>query len=219
MLTGKIPSELGRLPFLGNPQNGTYSSIYRRDNYPLAMALNANQLMGTIPSELGNMKHNQLLHLQDNMLTGAIPSELGQLTGNKFLLLENNNLTGTIAPDLIAGMSDSLQSLQLHGNQLSGHLPSELGLCSKLSTLTVANNTLTGSIPVQFGSLAAGNESALGWVDLSGTFLTGSVPSDLCTLDDPDSALLLFDCSSTLCGCSCNCSADTDNGTSIVTFN
>ena len=42
--------------------------------------LNSNNLVGTIPRELGSVNQLQYLNLVNNQLSGSIPSELGDLT-------------------------------------------------------------------------------------------------------------------------------------------
>ena len=80
---------------------------YVRDlrSYLKGLYVNDNQLIGTIPSELGQLTDVERLSLNNNQLSGAIPSELGQLS--------------------------NLVRLYLNENQLSGALPSELGQLNK----------------------------------------------------------------------------------------
>eukprot|EP00752_Nemacystus_decipiens_P006981 g6262.t1 len=93
------------------------------------------------------------LHLAENNLRGSIPTELGDLRALKELYLEDNQLTGTIPKEL--GKLTALQGLSLAGNQLSGPIPKELGALSKLEQLWLHNNGLTGHIPRQLGDLSA----------------------------------------------------------------
>eukprot|EP00957_Ditylum_brightwellii_P096605 7357589-Ditylum_brightwellii.AAC.1 len=83
--------------------------------------------------------------LSDNQLIGSIPSEVGLLSGLTFLYLENNQLTGSIPS--VVGLLSHLGELYLRNNQLIGSIPSEVGLLSELTFLYLDNNQLTGSIP------------------------------------------------------------------------
>ena len=65
-----------------------------------AIWLDHNQLIGTIPPELGNLSALETLRLWGNQLTGTIPPELGNLGAFKVLDLRDNQLTGTIPPPL-----------------------------------------------------------------------------------------------------------------------
>jgi hypothetical protein len=67
-----------------------------------------NQIIGFIPSELGNLKALEILRMADNFLEGTIPSEIGSL------------------PNLV--------DLYLEYNSLSGKIPSEFGLFTVLGT-------------------------------------------------------------------------------------
>ena len=62
--------------------------------------LYANELVGTIPSQLGGMHRTQHLHLYSNQLRGAIPSELGVMGQNNLtqFKLFDNELTGPVSP-------------------------------------------------------------------------------------------------------------------------
>ncbi|KAG2333583.1 hypothetical protein Bca52824_004763 [Brassica carinata] len=55
-----------------------------------------NNIQGTIPSELGNLKSLISLDLYNNSLTGKIPTSLGKLKSLVFLRLNDNQLTGPI---------------------------------------------------------------------------------------------------------------------------
>ncbi|MBC6480163.1 MAG: hypothetical protein GDA56_22650 [Hormoscilla sp. GM7CHS1pb] len=83
------------------------------------------------------------IKLGKNNLVGTIPSELGGLSSLQHLNLINNSLTGTIPSDL-GGLS-SLTSLRLHNNDLTGTIPSWLGSLTNLQTLGLSKNNLTGT--------------------------------------------------------------------------
>jgi hypothetical protein len=92
----------------------------------MGIALNNNQLSGTIPSQLGmmtNMMKGMIVH--NNQLTGQIPSELGLLSMGG-LIVSNNSLSGTI-PQELSALWQSLYVLRFDGNPLlSGLLPQAL---------------------------------------------------------------------------------------------
>jgi hypothetical protein len=60
-----------------------------------------NNLIGTIPAELGNLKNLLSLSLWDNQLSGTIPDELGNLTNLQYLAFGSNQLTGKIPISLM----------------------------------------------------------------------------------------------------------------------
>ena len=77
-----------------------------------------NQLVGSIPAELGNLSYLTSLNLGGNQLTGVVPVELGNINDLTSLYLGDNQLTGGIPVEL--GYSLRLTLLDLGGNQLTG---------------------------------------------------------------------------------------------------
>lgn len=80
-----------------------------------------NQLTGSIPTQLGDLKKLSVLALQSNKLAGAIPASLGDLGMLMRLDLSSNNLFGSI-PTRLADVP-FLQVLDVHNNTLSGNVP------------------------------------------------------------------------------------------------
>lgn len=180
------------------------------------LSLRSNDLTGTIPSQLGGMTATTLLSLGDNHLEGSIPSQMGLLT-NLTMSLElhdNDLLEGTIPTEL--GALSLLQNLHLQNNQISGLIPSQLALLTHLEWLGLESNALEGSIPEELAAM----QSSLHTLQLKDNpSLSGIVPSNLCSLngscvahplllscvDDDDSKMTSFDCTTALCGCDCTC--------------
>ena len=131
-----------------------------------------NLLSGPIPEELRNLRELTSLTLGKNELTGTIPSSLGDLTLLTALSLGSNELTGSIPPSL--GNLTLLTYLSLSSNELTGSIPSSLGNLTLLTTLVLTNNKLSGSIPSSLGNL-----TLLTYLSLSSNELTGSIPSSL----------------------------------------
>lgn len=150
-----------------------------------ALSLQNNQLSGSIPSELGNLTNLTNLILFNNQLNGTIPTSIGNLTSLLFLELSDNSLTGSIPTEL--GNLSNLIFINLNNNQLFGSIPNELGNLSSLETLSIQDNGLSGSIPSELGSLI--NLTGIG---LKGNQLSGNIPSELGNLANL-SILSLFD--------------------------
>ena len=53
-----------------------------------------NQLVGSIPSSIGNLTGLTYLYLNNNQLTGSIPALIGNLTNLFAVYLRNNHLNG-----------------------------------------------------------------------------------------------------------------------------
>ncbi|MCY3902277.1 MAG: trypsin-like peptidase domain-containing protein [Caldilineaceae bacterium] len=154
------------------PIDDWHGVVAYKNGRVIGLSLFDNGLKGTIPAELGNLPHLQLLFLAKNQLSGPIPSELGSLANLKLLILAENNLEGPIPPAL--GNLASLENLSLASNQLSGDIPSELGNLANMNGLNLADNRLSGEIPPELGNLAR-----LTGLDLSDNRLSGAVPSEL----------------------------------------
>ena len=136
------------------------------------LALEKNQLTGSIPSELGNLTNLTVLRLGQNQLTGPIPPQLGQLTNLIGLDLGLNQLTGSIPPEL--GNISNLLGLALGYNQLTGPIPPQLGQLTNLESLNLGNNGLVGTIPPELGQLINLHSLVLG-----ANVLTGLIPPEL----------------------------------------
>ncbi|GAY58440.1 hypothetical protein CUMW_187000 [Citrus unshiu] len=102
-----------------------------------------NQLTGTIPHAIGELKNLQGLALVGNSLRGTIPDTLGfnKLQGNvpsslgncqnlMVLSVSNNKLTGGLPPQIL-GIQTLSRLLDLSGNLLGGSIPLEVGMLSK----------------------------------------------------------------------------------------
>ena len=140
--------------------------------YLTFLSLDGNSLSGSIPPQLGNLNQLTYLLLNLNQLTGSIPSQLGNLTNLKGLVLFSNQLTGSIPPQL--GNLANLQVLQLADNHFGGTLPAELGKLTQLTTLNLGGNELTGSIPPQLGNL-----TDLTRLQLANNQFAGIIPAEL----------------------------------------
>ena len=139
---------------------------------PSGLSLAGNNLVGTIPPEIGNLKDLMILDLAENFLSGSIPSELMKLDKLGRLELSNNLLSGSIPPEL--GLTSRIWSLSLNNNQLTGQIPAEIGQARSLWILSLSGNQLSGPIPGELGSLYQ-----LTRLSLSSNPLSGNLPPEL----------------------------------------
>jgi len=137
--------------------------------------LDHNQISGNIPPNLGKLSNLEQLFLDSNYLDGNIPAEIGNLNNLVYLVIDDNNLDGTIPKEL--SNLRNLYMLHLNDNQLSGSIPIEFENLSQLWRLSLSNNMLTGSIPPELGNI-----SNLGQLYLSGNMIWGGIPPELCNL-------------------------------------
>jgi Leucine-rich repeat (LRR) protein len=98
------------------PLNDWYG-IEVRDGRVYKIDLNSNNLLGSIPAEIGNLDALNTLNLRKNKLSGEVPTEVSEMT--------------------------ALVSLFLWDNQLSGPLPEDLSYLPNLRNVNLRNNDLT----------------------------------------------------------------------------
>jgi len=129
------------------PLQGTISSSIGTLDL-VTLNLGWNNLTGTLPASIGNMRHLTSLYLSSNNLTGSLPASIGNLTGLTSFDLSNNTLTGSLPSSL-----ENLRSLMLLvlNNNLTGSLPPSIGKLTNLVQLNASNNVLTGSLPLSMG--------------------------------------------------------------------
>jgi Leucine-rich repeat (LRR) protein len=160
----------------GDPcTNDWYGVTCDQDSHVTQLELIDNNLVATIPAEIGDLEYLEVLDFWGNELLGSIPYQMGNLDKVWFLDLGSNQLSGNI-PSSLGGMRN-LVELWLEDNQLSGAIPSQLGNLSQLESLFLYDNQLTGSIPSAIGSLRN-----LVYLDLTINRLTGTPPSSLSNL-------------------------------------
>ena len=155
-----------------NQLNGTIPTELGDLKSLVLLSLSSNNLSGVLPPELGDLDSLERLYLSRNELRGAIPSTLGDLSKLGILALQGNRLSGAIPPEL--GSLFNLEALFLQLNQLTGAIPPKLGDMTLLVNLYLSGNQLTGTVPPELGNL-----TRLEGLHLSGNQLTGCIPSEL----------------------------------------
>ena len=168
------------------------------------LELGNNNLVGTLPDELGDLTALTTLYLWGNKLSGPIP-DLSGLTGLTHLVLSSNQLTGEIA--WLGGLT-KLTTVYLWGNELSGPIPDLTGLTG-LIYLSLSQNKLTGELPDVSGLTKLqelylwGNQlsgtipdlsslTALKHLSLSENLLMGEIPASLGNLTTLSTLYLRF---------------------------
>lgn len=135
-----------------------------------------NNLVGSIPEEIGNLTELYTLDLSGNTLTGEIPSSIGNMHILGYLYLNNNQLTGSI-PQEIGNLSD-LRACYIYENQLMGNIPSEFGNLINLEYCYLFGNQLTGEVPETLSRL-----TKLQTMDFSYNMLGGDLPEAVTATD------------------------------------
>ena len=110
------------------------------------------QLIGSIPTEIGNLDSLTRFAFADSYdLVGNIPTEIGTLSRLNTMILQFTQLSGYIPTEI--GNLGSLTELYLNSNGLNGNIPTEIGKLGSLTQLYLNNNSFSGSIPIELGTL------------------------------------------------------------------
>ena len=118
-----LPTEIGKMRSLTHLRLvGTYEG---------------NQVSGTIPTEIGSMKHLQEWKMENNTLSGTIPSELGLASELEYFDVADNKLSATI-PDIFGGLPQ-LILWDTFNNKLSGDFPPSIQNISAIEYLYIQN--------------------------------------------------------------------------------
>ena len=131
------------------------------------MGLYHNDLIGLIPSELGNLGNLQNLYLHWNDLSGSIPPELAQLDSLQYLYLGYNDLSGCTPSALLNVVNNDLSNLGLSvcGDDESAPVEPELEPETITGELTpeILYSTLVSTITnIFFAALVPGTTSVPG---------------------------------------------------------
>lgn len=143
----------------------------------LSVDLIENNLIGTIPSEIGNLTALRNLDVSLNQISGSLPSEIGDLVALEIMGFEFNTIAGNLPPEI--GNLTSLEQINFDGNSLSGSLPPEMGALTALTDISFASNNFTGPIPPEFGSM-----SSLERLTINDNDLEGVIPAELAELTE-----------------------------------
>ncbi|XP_077229564.1 LRR receptor-like serine/threonine-protein kinase EFR [Tasmannia lanceolata] len=173
------------------------TSIVNLSSHLIYLSIGQNSIVGSIPSEIGNLFNLQTLGMEHTFMTGTIPNSIGKLWRLQVLGLDSNRLSGNIPSSI--GNITKLIKLNLEGNNIQGSIPSALGKCQNLIELRLAQNNLHGTIPKQVMGLSSlsiilslslnsltgpvplevGKLENLGILDVSENKLSGEIPSTL----------------------------------------
>ncbi|CAN6480938.1 unnamed protein product [Victoria cruziana] len=223
-LTGAVPptfsglKSLRRLELQGNNLSGHFPDLtslqglnflHASDNqfagpFPqnlptslVDISMRNNQLDGSIPMTIGNLKYLQVMDLSQNRLSGWVPATLFEHPSLQQLTLSYNQFWGLQTPPSFGSKSEMI-ALDLKNNRLSGFLPLFLAAMPKLSALSLENNMITGMIPAAYGVkvMAAPGEMGVqpfARLMLSGNYLFGPIPMGLLGVKPGDVAVSLAD--------------------------
>jgi Leucine-rich repeat (LRR) protein len=148
--------------------DGNHGVACSSDDTVESFQLPANNLVGSIPREIGYYTNLIDLDLSDNLIGGSIAS-LVNLTHLGTLNCSLNSLTGTLPEFLFTHRS--LTDIDFDQNHFFGSISDSLGNSDQLRVFWAQNNSLTGTIPS-----AVGQSWVLGSIDVNSNQLTGTIP-------------------------------------------
>lgn len=184
------------------------------EGYVTSINMYSNNVVGSMPSEMGALRYLTLFRLTSNSMSGSIPSEFGNLSSLATMDFSRNSFVGTI-PSHFFSTLPSLRTLNLSYNAFSGTLPvtaTTLENLSSLQYLSLQHNALTGPIPAK----ELGGLPSLINLFLQRNLFTGAqrieFGSPLCDLRFVSLSRLHTDCATAndnvevLCDCCTSCS-------------
>ena len=165
-----------------------------------AVQLPNNNLVGSLPSEIGALSALDTLSLEQNSLTGNLLENWPQSLFR--LRLSKNSFTGVVN----GGLPRALSLLYIDENQLSGTIDDLVGSLQDVSQLNLQSNGFTGTIPERLGTL-----TSLRVARFEENQLTGTMPQQVCTNREENSSFrfLSTDCPPEF---NCECCSNTCTG-------
>ena len=151
----------------------------------VVLNLEARELTGRIPPELGSLDGLVWLNLSANQLTGSIPPELGQLVNLRGLFLGRNALTGPVPLELLAVPEHDLLSsaVCLPSSRISSALLDDCARLLAMKDTLAGNAQLNWSVALPIGEWqgvpVGGPEGRIIALELPQMRLNGRVPAAL----------------------------------------
>ena len=149
------------------------------------LSLANNELVGTLPSDIGKLINLRVINLDHNDLTGTLSSQIGKLENLTELRLAFNNLDGSFPSEI--GHCKQLEHIDITENNMGGTIPKELFDCRRLKVWDFYLNDFTGTIPTEISHL-----QDLWLLRLNSNNLSGKIPSEIGQLPSLDQMWLAF---------------------------
>ena len=160
--------------WLTGPVKTWYGLVFEKDSLK-AINLSGNNLKGTLPVDLYNLRTLKYIYISFNELSGPISNNIGNLSNLVVLWAAYNNFSGSLPTSI--GDIDSLRTLYLNNNMFEGSIPASFGNLTKLENMNLSFNNLSGSVPSQITTL-----NHLKYIYLNDNKLSGNLPDNFGTM-------------------------------------
>ncbi|GKY96481.1 hypothetical protein MPSEU_000607500 [Mayamaea pseudoterrestris] len=181
LFTGECPVELNNVQSLQileadhNMFNGTLRDLlFERLKNLRVINFQHNQLVGTLPTPIGLLKHVEEVSFNNNNFIGPMPIWKEAYALRKIHIQENS--INSFLPKGFCKLNN-LEELWMNDNQFSGPVHPQWGNLTKLVNLQLENNLLTGALPPTLASL-----SSLQRLRLQGNQMAGTMTAEVCEL-------------------------------------
>jgi len=135
---------------LNTPIDTWYGIGINENGCVISIELPSNNLIGSIPEDIGDISNLEILDLNGNNINQII-SEVGTLIKLKYLDLSDCQLNGII-PSSFWNLVN-IEHLDISNNALNGNIPDEISNYIKATHLYFSNNNLDGPLTPQLLSL------------------------------------------------------------------
>jgi Leucine-rich repeat (LRR) protein len=166
-----------------------WQGVTVENNTVTGLSLLFNNISGTLPESLGDLKNLRILELSFNKISGELPASLGNLDTLEVLAFNGNEMTGNIPASL--GNLNNLKQLHLSSNYLTGALPGSLKYLKNLEVFNVFDNKLSGELPSELSKITSLKEVMIAENDFTNTeHFSVILMSNSATLDFNDKGVV-----------------------------
>ena len=140
-----------------------------------ALSITRNHLIGTIPLAIFGLPQLEILRLYANTLIGSIPPAIASASNLRVLQIDNNLFFGKLPTEL--GAATMLEEFSLAFNEFFKNIPSELGQLTNLKYLNLEENRFSGTISTEIGLM-----TSLEVIRIGKALMHGTMPTELAQL-------------------------------------
>ena len=177
---------------LGDPVCVWHGIECDANGYVIAIELPRNNLIGTLPQELGLLSPRFIQPSSSSSSSSLSSSSSSSLNNDDY----NNNMNDTSTTTSTSTSTTGLRRLDLSGNRIKGMIPEQVTLLSSMKEFMLQGNPYFGRLPegIRYWT-------ALQRLSITDTNLEGEVPTELCSIPNATTLLMSVDCLNVACQC------------------